>query len=306
MSPHPLDFDWRFDTRTIHLLTEFVGTRKVLALGVPSLARSIEASGGDVLLIDRQPGQAVRNLIVSDVRSLELKNVDAELAIADPPWYPQDLIDWAAAGARSIGPDGVVLISVWPPETRPSANVDLAQALEEISQWAKISDLGFNLYYETPRFEEIAMESSSSKILSTSPKHGRLIQIKAHSEPPQAIHTIYTPAWQRFCVDGYQLAIRLAPRSTLSSGIARHPNAIGWLWPFVSARAPGREQIGIWSSEGEVGLVAEPYSLISILKAAFATASSSAFESSLTAVPELLSWKIPRPPYREVLEWQHM
>ncbi len=74
----------------------------------------------------------------------------------------------------------------------------------------------------------------------------------------------------------------------------------------MSARAPGRDQIGIWSSAGEVAQVGDPDHLISVLREALTRGDAQAFESSLVAVPELIEWKIPRPPYQRALEWQHL
>ena len=67
-SPHPLDFDWRFDEPTIAKLCAAVRGRYVLALGAPSIARRIEASGGRVLLVDRQPAQGVDHQLVEMCR----------------------------------------------------------------------------------------------------------------------------------------------------------------------------------------------------------------------------------------------
>ena len=73
----------------------------------------------------------------------------------------------------------------------------------------------------------------------------------------------------------------------------------------MSARAPGRDDIGIWSSEGEVAQVGNPQQLISVLQEALGAGDARAFETSFIAVPELIAWKIPRPPYQRALEWQH-
>jgi hypothetical protein len=54
-----------------------------------------------------------------------------------------------------------------------------------------------------------------------------------------------------------------------------HPEAKGWLWPYVSARAPGRDRIGIWSSGGEVAQVSDPKQLISALQEAVVARSPS-------------------------------
>ena len=70
-SPHPLDFDWRFDNSTIAKVCKHIRGQNVLALGAPSIARRIEASGGQVLLVDRQPVQDVCNQLVADVPTLD-------------------------------------------------------------------------------------------------------------------------------------------------------------------------------------------------------------------------------------------
>jgi hypothetical protein len=85
-SPHPLDFDWPFDEPTIRTLCQLLGGRKLLALGTPSVARVLEAQKSNVLLVDRQPVQDVRNQLVADIPSLDLLDGDFEVAIADPPW----------------------------------------------------------------------------------------------------------------------------------------------------------------------------------------------------------------------------
>jgi hypothetical protein len=101
-SPHPLDFDWRFDEATVAKLCELVRCRDVVALGAPSVARGIEASGGRVLLVDRQPVQNVRNHLLSDVPTVEVPESGFDIAIIDAPWYPNDLVEWyGRAGRRS-------------------------------------------------------------------------------------------------------------------------------------------------------------------------------------------------------------
>jgi hypothetical protein len=111
--------------------------------------------------------------------------------------------------------------------------------------------------------------------------------------------------WHRFFLDGYQLAVRLGFPNASRTLMVQHPVAKEWLWPYVSARAPGRDEIGIWSSAGEVAQVGDPKHLISVLQKAMATEDAAAFATSLAAAPELIAWKIPRPPYQRALEWQH-
>lgn len=304
-SPHPLDFDWRFDEPAVAQLYEILRSQNVLALGAPSVARRIEANGGQVLLVDRQPVQGVRNQLVADISTLNLPDGAFDVAIADPPWYPHHLIDWTSVAGRAVGKGGQVLVSVWPPETRPEAADELSRCKDILSDWANVTELSIDLTYDAPPFELIAC-SISENALARSPRHGRLMRLEVRRRPePATSRAANATLWHQFFVDGYQLAVRLSPRLAAKRLIFPHPEAKNWLWPYVSARAPGRDLIGIWSSAGEVGQIGVPRQLVSVLQNALGTSCALEFEATLVTVPELIEWKIPRPPYESVFEWQH-
>jgi hypothetical protein len=303
--PHPLDFDWRFDDATISKLCGLVRGHNILALGAPSVARRIQATGGSVQLVDRQPVQRVRNHLVADAQTFHVAEGRFDMAVVDSPWYPRELVEWASAAGRAVGPGGKVFVSVWPPETRPSAVDDLSRALAELNGWASVTETPIELAYEAPLFESVALSISETEPLARSPKHARLVRLDVRLRPPPAPRSTRPPLWHRFFLDGYQLGVRLEPRDPAQRLVAPHPNAKGWRWPFVSARAPGIDRIGIWSSAGEVAQVGNPRHLISVLQEAISAESASSFDAALSPMPELISWKIPRPPYERTLEWQH-
>jgi hypothetical protein len=305
-SPHPLDFDWRFDEPTVERLVHALdGSHGVLALGTPSVARRLEVNRADLLLVDRQPVQGVSNHLVIDIPSLRFVERGFEIAIADPPWYPAEMISWATVGGRLLGVGGKVLISAWPGSTRPNASEELSRALTAISEWADVEDANFPLDYAAPHFEQIASSIAPGASLAISPRRGRLLKLTVRRSPQQPVIEPRKSTWHRFVVDDYQLAIRLAAETGESRLVIQHPDAKAWLWPYVSLRAPRSEMIGIWSSENEVGLVSRPAQLISLLRETFNARDSNAFEESLAQVPELLAWQLPRPPHDRVLEWQH-
>ena len=303
-APHPLDFDWRYDAGTIEALVPLLEHKKVLALGAPSVARRLQALGTDVTLVDRQPAQGVAAHLPRAVEDfVPAERYDA--AIVDPPWYPDALERWAAVAAHAVGPGGLILASVWPETARPSAKLDLALAISDIGQWAEVRRLDVPLAYLMPAFEERAIAASETAILAASPCCGVLLEIRPHRLPAR-IAAPQGDAWQRFLLDDYQLALRIGDADAQPLAISRHPGAKGWHWPFVSARAPGREQIDLWSSAGEVALVSAPHVLRDHLRRAFAASNAAAFERHLQAVPALLDWQIPRPPYRKYQEWRHL
>jgi SAM-dependent methyltransferase len=215
-SPHPLDFDWRFDAPTVAKLCDLVQARSVLALGAPSVARRIEAIGGRILLVDRQPVQKVRNHLVADIPTLNVPEGGFDIAITDAPWYPRDLVAWVSVAARAVRPGGQVLVSLWPPEARPTATGDLSCVMAELRDWAKVTELPIELTYEVPFFELVAMSISENRPLARSPRHGRLVRLEVHRQPPPPCSA--RPAlWHRFFLDGYQLAVRLGVPNTAQS-----------------------------------------------------------------------------------------
>lgn len=303
-APHPLDFDWRYDRATAERLAcRLQGAGPVLILGAPSVASLLDEKGVEVTLVDRQPLQTAKRLVTSPVEDLEYSNVFRS-ALIDPPWYPRQLRDWSRIAGRAVGIGGEILISVWPASTRPSATAELAPILSEFNDWAHVERDVDSLTYAPPPFEIGARRKCEHDSLSRSPLLGELIALSVRQLPPAVVKPEGLRTWHRFTVDDYQLAVRIDCPTT-DRGVEPVVTADGWHWPYVSARAPGIEDIGIWSSAGEVGKVGDPTGLVQTLRKAFRASNDVDFELELAEVQELLSWSIPRPPYRRSIEWQH-
>jgi len=302
--PHPLDFDWRYDDDTAQALTVLLQSYSpVVAIGAPTVARLLEAVGADVTLVDRQPIQGVRRHIVSDASDFTTDD-RYKAAIVDPPWYPAQLTSWTEASARAVGVGGTVFVSIWPHTTRPRAATEASQALNEFSRWAHIQRNIATLRYAEPHFETIAREVGGEAELSRSPLEGELIRLDVQAVPPVISKKNAPAQWLRITIDDYQLAVRRRPDSGLTQIEPVFPQD-GWRWRYVSARAPGIEQIDLWSSLGEVAKLGSSDQLITALRRALHTTNRDAFERELASMPQLLSWCIPRPPFRRVIEWQH-
>jgi hypothetical protein len=303
-SPHPLDFDWRYDDATAQALAiQLRDSPPIVAIGAPTVARLLEATGVAVTLVDRQPIQAVRRQIVCDAADF-IADRRYRIALVDPPWYPAQLNSWSEAAARAVGVGGAVFVSVWPAATRPSAATEMALTLKGFSQWAHICRNAATLRYATPWFETVAREYGKSTELSRSPLIGELIRLDVRAPPSVDLAEDTAEQWLRFAIDDYQLAIR---RRTGDGPVRMEPvlSADGWRWPYVSARAPGIGQIDIWSSDGEVARLGSSERMIDAVRQALRAPDGDAFERALIDVPALLSWRIPRPPYRRLIEWPH-
>jgi hypothetical protein len=305
-SPHPLDFDWRFEQATVdRVCSVLVDGGRVLALGAPSVARRLERLGCDVMLVDRQPKLGVSRHVVADLDLLVEPMPGFDAAILDPPWYPANLIQWATHAASCVGVGGTVLASAWPASARPGAADELNDAIATMSDWASVRRLPIDPTYEVPRFEQLAIEAAGPGPLSASPRRGILLELSVIRQPARRRPLDRPEVWQRFVIDGYQLALRLGGPEAVCPGLLRHSKAVAWRWPFVSARAPGRSEIDLWSSDGEVAQVLSAAAVAKLLRGALSSGGRDGFERRLKLLPELRSWKIPCPPYRNLIEWQH-
>lgn len=120
--PHPLDIDWRFTKPTTDTLADLAGVDgRHLAVGTPTLAEALERSGREVVLVDRQPIQRVRQHLKIDPGMTDPIEGGFDRVIMDPPWYPKIYVRWLSWAAQSITPGGKIIATMWTDATRPSA-----------------------------------------------------------------------------------------------------------------------------------------------------------------------------------------
>ncbi|MBN8897658.1 MAG: hypothetical protein J0H35_05655 [Rhodospirillales bacterium] len=181
---------------------------------------------------------------------------------------------------------------------------ELSALFEDFSFWADILRTGDKVRYDTPLFEAVARRVGGDCSLSRSPLVGELVRLEIKKLPALTPLPKSTHFWRRFTIDDYQLAVRCAEGNG-SNTFKQISSAHGWLWPFVSARAPDLEQIDLWSSAGEVAALGSPDAVSETLRRAFSSLNSDTFERLLAEVPALLQWRVPRPPYRRCKEWLH-
>ncbi|MCS3444980.1 hypothetical protein M2222_006214 [Bradyrhizobium elkanii] len=304
--PHILDYDWRYTSETVTILSELVrNSDSVLAVGTPSLARYLESIGHEVLLVDRQPIHAVRNHRQMEPGYGPPDFKKRTIAVIDPPWYLTDARVWIAWTAHGIEPRSQMLVSLWPDTTRPTAAKEFEELKSWISQWAEFEILDVVPRYNTPLFEAVALKASESPSMGRSPRYGRLVSIRPRTLPDLLGPPESRSTWIRFVVDDYQLAICLKENQSLTCPVIQHPIAKHWIWPYVSKRARERDLINLWSSRNEVALLRDPKLAVETLRRALKAADPGAFRDQLGPYSRLHDLSIPRPPYRRLLEWQH-
>ncbi len=303
---HPLDFDWRFDSETIDELLRILPNKgPILALGCPSLVKRLAKSGRVALLVDRQPIHYLENHVELDLQVAPPPFSGFSASIIDPPWYPEHARRWISWAANCLVDGGEILASIWPNQTRPEGEIEYQYLKSWIATWAEVYELEYRPKYEIPPFEIASELYSQSGELARSPRAGRLIKIKMKRKPALTKTTPGHDTWTRFIFNNYQVAVRNRPGTSTETTLNKLPNASGWIWPYVSRRAPHREKIDVWSSRNEVAQAKNPPLLINSLRSLISSSTEVDFKSALSDFPVLLEWKIPLPPYWRTQEWLH-
>ncbi|WP_421211895.1 hypothetical protein [Aeromonas sp. 600479] len=298
--PHPLDFDWRFDEEsTKRIIDLFSGNTNVLCLGTPSV--STKLSGDNYILVDWHPFQTVENHLRVNINQHSPIITNSDYVIMDPPWYLDIYFRWISWACNSVKPNTKILFPIWPDETRPDAINEKKQLFDWLSIWGEYSLSRNFISYDTPYFEILSNVKSNTK---PNPRVADLVVFTFHSSPPLFDPIVNNDTWVRYVFDNYQLAIRVTDSTSSESNEKIEVQFINgmkdWIWPSVSKRAIGRENINIWSSNNEVGIVNNTQNLISLLDKAI---ESGFYEEDRSTLGELINWNIPLPPYKRIIKW---
>lgn len=296
--PHPLDYDWRFTNETADYIASLCKGEPVLAIGVPTVALKLEDKNRNVTLVDWHPIQLSKQHLHIDVNTSPPLESNFQNVVMDPPWYLDVYYRWLSWAANSAGKGAVILLSIWPDSTRPNAKKEKKELFAWIKNWADISVDESCLSYQTPIFEK----NTTIKVLDKKTRLGDLVIIKISSIPKLLCLNSTGDIWHRYIFNNYQIAVR-ENKSISKNGyfsIKKIENANEWLWPYVSKRALGREQIGLWSSDNEVGIVENPFMLIKFLDFLII---KNTVEAELSIFKNLVEWNIPAPPYERKMKW---
>lgn len=266
---HPLDFDWRFTSAATEFLLkecEMRASGKTVALlGIPSLyALAVNRSDSlRYVFIDKNPlpytalDSAVvnREFLHKDLLYDPIPELGAELVIADPPWYPDQMKGFLWSAAQTCSEGGTILASVPPIGTRPGIREEIA----ELSEWVQTIGLGTPtiqagmLPYQTPLFENNALTHAGLTGLPIDWRRGDLaIFTKIHSascsrpEPTGA-----EPDWLEEEFKGVRIKIRpYDEEEFLDPTLLRV--VPGDILQSVSRRDTNRKLVDIWTSGNRI------------------------------------------------------
>jgi hypothetical protein len=270
--PHPLDFYWPHDPKSIDLLIEMIATRAspgdpVAHLGTPNVftaaitrlpdrrhvlfdrsaqrANALQSSDGEVVRVDLLAGA--------------VPQLNAPVALIDPPWYLAPLRGFLWAAAAVLRQGGEVLASLPPAGTRPSARAEL----DEILSWAAAGGLTVaerreqGVRYLSPPFERASQQAAGVLGVPDDWRCGELVVLRLDRPFEHARPTIppdeQNAPWIEFLIDEIPIWVRDrddgsdVPQGTLLTSLVD-----GDVLPSVSSRDPVRRHADLWTSLNRV------------------------------------------------------
>ena len=267
--PHPLDYEWRFTADTARSLLNRatdLTTRSddILLFGTPGIA----AEALTLPIARRLAFLAEDNAVTRRVTSLNqaigapleigfcsagLPQDSADAVLLDPPWYMDFIRPMLAAAAAACRSRGVVLLSVPPAATRPSAEKDRAATLNFAFRLGLelISDEPLGLTYETPFFETNALAAAGLHPPARWRRGDLLIFRKTRPSSRLAPATSRRRDWIEVSVGRMRLFIK---------GVAADTGGLHGLIPIVSGdvltsvsrRDRRRRTAAIWTSGNRI------------------------------------------------------
>jgi hypothetical protein len=280
-TPHPLDYDWRFDEATTRSLLQRFGQQgQTVMIGTPTLAAAGYKFGisGPILLLDSN-ASAIRSLastsstirtLCIDVEHDELPAFRAATVIVDPPWYEQSIAAFLWAAARLCTRGGLVVACFPGIGTRPGIREERNRLIEGAEKAGLLhvrTEAGV-LSYVTPPFERSAFEAANVVNVPGCWRKGDLLIFKStgncvvHRPLPREIEE----RWSEVDVRGIRFKVRSASSLEFEDPKLR-PVIDGDILPSVSRREPRRGLVDVWTSTNRVFACRGRLVLMAILRA---------------------------------------
>ena len=260
--PHPLDFDWRFTKETRRRLLNMCLSLSspddlITFLGCPTVFKESFGirSQRRFLLLDKNPfysSQANDHPNVClDLLSDPVPHVQAQVALADPPWY-QSYEQAFLEKASSLVRLGGFILTTQPTEwTKPNARSDWASiiACSKRIGLNPLATLTATVRYDSPYFEQNSLRAAGLDNIPRAWRRGDLILFqKGVDRPPtENIDRYRYDDWLRESHFGFR--IRNHGQST--AGKFKDPGLIsivaGDVLSSVSRTDPTRSLADVWT-----------------------------------------------------------
>lgn len=268
--PHPLDFEWRYSSDSsrdlLHLAIDLTPPEgHVLLYGTPGLAvealslslnRRISFLGEDNVVTQRLTllNQTVGSPLTIGFSRNGVPQASADVVLVDPPWYMDFIGPMLRATAVACRPEGIVLISLPPIGTRPTAGVERA-TIDQIAM-----RLGFDLLdcqplaidYDTPFFERNALAAAGVHSPARWRRGDLLVLRRVRSVSCSSKFVSHGQQdWIEASIDRMRLFVR-SDNVAVTGNRGLVSLIDGDILPSVSRRDPRRRYAQVWTSGNRV------------------------------------------------------
>ena len=276
----PLRAEWYFAERTIRAVLPLLGD-KVLAIGAPTVAEALSASGKSAALIDNSPWIGRRfdlEAVAWYHADLATVSVDGnfDTVVVDPPWYFPDMFAWLRKALSLVRDGGHVFMPLFGALTRPAAVSERNSILQLSEDYGAVEILPRFIEYETPLYEREALRASQLPLNCACPwRVADLIVVTKHVDADlgdlQWNSSNRSFGWLEFVVGGQivsmlraSLKMDDAPINATPS-IEPVPGVSDWVLDSVSARDARRRNVDIWTSRNRVARLSRPNALLRLI-----------------------------------------
>jgi len=179
-----------------------------------------------------------------------------EVAVMDPPWYPDDYELWLARLLPLLRPGATFFTTLFPDLVRPSAHSERDQLCRYLHRLGRVRLLPRFAVYSTPPFEAEVLSRvglGSVPKWRISPLFEVTLADGAHDRGPPERARKKAPQWNRFVIGQQTVAVATTPGN---SGVFSYtPGAESCALNSVSRRDPRRSRINVWTSRNWVAEV---------------------------------------------------
>lgn len=273
---HPGDYEWRFTSKTAAMLLENliqdlpVGAR-IAHLGTPTtFMLGLDRYGGfRHFLLDRNAPTvdaptSAENVCCIDLLTELPPELDAQAAIADPPWYPTDTRAFLVATSRVCAVGARIVLCQPTRATRPGVTEERAALLDQLPQ------LGFVcrgvdaacVRYRMPYFEASSLKVVAPELMVPDDwRTGDLLTLEKISDTVSQLPSIpVSECWQEATFGPVRIKLRRTSGPDIGSLVP------GDILRTVSRRDPIRQHIGMWTSSNRVYRLDHPREIGSLIE----------------------------------------
>ncbi len=296
---HLLDGTWWFDSQTVKFFRRelsLLPDATIAFLGTPSLFLNMSqcVAFKRTLLFDKD--EAIRECLPAglqsrfwscDLRRQRPDRAHADLVIADPPWYVEEMMSFLAAGQAVARRGGHIHLCIPPVGIRPG----IEEERRRLFSWA--ADGGLRLetlsegkvQYEAPPFERSILRSTGQEAQQQT-RNGDLAIFRVESlEGLEAIEPPCAPRWEDAMLLQTRWRVRIGHSESQGAvellPLGFHDN----VFPSCSRRHPSRDQPDIWTSGNRAFRCDHPHGFLKILRSLQGNTVGELLECAATLYP---------------------